>query len=219
MTGEEDQACGVGPEGPTPPAGARGRFSRPGPALAAALFAFALTGTVHAQDATAGKAKAAQCVACHGAGGSSTIGIIPSLAGQTARYVVVQLRDFKEGRRESVPMQPLLKDLSPADLQDLAAYFAAQPLADNGFKADPAKVARGKAKAAETLCTMCHLGEFKGQNEVPRVAGQQHDYVAAQLRAFRSGTRTNDAGTMSSVSKTLKDEDIEDLAHYLASLY
>jgi cytochrome c553 len=172
-----------------------------------------------AQDAAAGKAKAAPCVACHGAGGSSTNGIFPSLAGQTARYLYLQLRDYKEGRRENVRMQRFVAELSPSDMQDLAAYFAAQPLADNGFQADPARVARGKAKAAETLCTMCHLGEFKGQNEVPRVAGQQHDYVVSQLRAFKNGTRTNDAGTMSSVSKTLKDEDIEDLAHYLAALY
>jgi cytochrome c553 len=178
-----------------------------------------ITCNATAQDAAAGKAKAAPCATCHGTAGNSTNGVLPSLAGQTARYLFMQLRDFKEGRRESVPMQPLLKDLSPADLQDLAAYFAAQPLADNGFKADPAKVARGKAKAAETLCTMCHLGEFKGQNQVPRVAGQQHDYIVEQLRAFRSGRRTNDAGTMSAVAKTLKDEDIEDLANYLASLY
>jgi cytochrome c553 len=65
---------------------------------------------------------------------------------------------------------------------------------------------------------MCHLGAFKGQNEVPRVAGQHHDYIVKQLHDFREGRRTNDAGNMSSVSKTLSDQDIDDLAHFLSTL-
>jgi len=65
---------------------------------------------------------------------------------------------------------------------------------------------------------MCHLGGFLGQNEVPRVAGQQFDYIVAQLTAFKARTRTNDAGTMTSVAGTLKDQDIENLAHYIAGL-
>jgi len=65
---------------------------------------------------------------------------------------------------------------------------------------------------------MCHLGVFKGQNEIPRVAGLHHDYIVKQMKDFKAGRRTNDAGNMSSVSKTLSDEDIEDLAHYLATL-
>ena len=58
---------------------------------------------------------------------------------------------------------------------------------------------------------MCHLGGFSGQNEIPRVAGQQYDYVVKQLQDFKTGKRTNDAGNMASVSKTLSDQDIEDL--------
>ena len=86
------------------------------------------------------------------------------------------------------------------------------------FNADPERVAKGSAKAAETLCTMCHGGGFKGQNEIPRVAGQQHDYIVKQLGDFKAGRRTNDAGNMASVSKTLSDEDIENLAQYLTTL-
>jgi cytochrome c553 len=65
---------------------------------------------------------------------------------------------------------------------------------------------------------MCHLGEFAGQNEVPRVAGQHPEYVIKQLKAFKERSRTNDAGTMTSVARTLSDTDIENLAHYLANL-
>ena len=86
------------------------------------------------------------------------------------------------------------------------------------FEPDLDRVATGKKKSAEVLCTMCHLGEFAGQNEVPRVAGQHPEYVVRQLRDYRSRARTNDAGTMTAVARTLSDEDIENLAHYLASL-
>jgi cytochrome c553 len=117
-------------------------------------------------------------------------------------------------------MDPFLKELSRDDMFDLSAFFAAQklrPAAD--FKPDPVKVERGKKKSEEVLCTMCHLGGFMGQNEIPRVAGQHHAYVVKQLRDFKTAKRTNDAGNMSSVSKTLSDQDMDDLAHYLASLY
>jgi cytochrome c553 len=65
---------------------------------------------------------------------------------------------------------------------------------------------------------MCHLGGFSGQNEIPRVAGQQYDYIVKQMRDFKARTRTNDAGNMTSVSQGLSDEDIENIAHYITSL-
>jgi cytochrome c553 len=180
----------------------------------------ALLGThaAHAQDINAGRKKAEVCVACHGPNGNSTVPQFPILAGQTARYLYLQLKDFKEGRRAEAQMEPFIKDLSRDDMFDLAAFFAAQKPRGSDFKPDPAKVARGRAKADETLCTMCHLGGFKGQNEIPRVAGQHHAYVVKQMLDFRNARRTNDAGNMASVSKTLSDQDIDDLGHFLVTL-
>jgi cytochrome c553 len=172
-----------------------------------------------AQEVDAGRMKAEVCVACHGVNGNSTVPQFPILAGQTARYVYLQLKDFKEGRRSEPQMEPFVKDLSRQDMLDLAAFFAAQKPRPNSFKADPERVARGKKKADETLCTMCHLGGFIGQNEIPRAAGQHYEYTVKQLRDFKTARRTNDAGNMASVSKTLSDQDIEDLGHYLASLF
>jgi cytochrome c553 len=186
--------------------------------LHAAAFA-AITGGVSAQDVEAGRKKAEACVACHGPNGNSTDPAYPILGGQTSRYIYLQLKDYKEGRRSDPQMTPFVADLSRDDMLDLAAFYAAQRQLPLAFKPDPAKVVKGKAKASEMLCTMCHLGGFKGQNEIPRVAGQHHDYVVKQMKDFREGRRTNDAGTMVSVSRTLSDEDIEHLAQYLASLY
>jgi len=183
--------------------------------LLAAFFFLLAPPIAHSETS----AKAEPCFACHGPNGNSAVPQFPSLAGQTARYIYLQLRDFQEGRRNDPVMQPLAKALSRDDMLELAAFFAAQKLQPNSFKADPERAARGKAKADETLCTMCHLGNFAGQNEIPRVAGQQYDYVVKQLRDFKSRTRTNDAGNMTSVARTLSDRDIEDLAHYTASLF
>lgn len=163
-------------------------------------------------------AKAALCVACHGPNGNSTQSTFPILAGQTSRYLYLQLRDFQEGRRKDPQMEPIVKDLSREELRELADWFSKQKPVNTGFKQDPEKARLGRLKAEETLCTMCHLGGFAGQNEIPRVAGQHYDYVVKQLADFKARRRTNDAGNMTSVSNTLNERDIENLGHYLAGL-
>jgi len=185
--------------------------------LWALLLAFAARAAL-AQDVDAGRKKAEACAACHGPNGNSTQPQIPILAGQNFRYLYFELRDFKEGRRKHPIMDPLVASLSKEDMFDLAAYFAAQTPVSTQFSPDPAKAAKGKAKAEEVLCTMCHLGRFKGQNEIPRVAGQHYEYIVKQLHDFRAQRRTNDAGNMTSVAKTLSDTDIDDLAQYIAGL-
>ncbi len=162
--------------------------------------------------------KAATCLACHGVNGNSTMPGVPSLAAQNARYIYLQLRDYQEGRRDNPMMSPMAAGLSRDEMRELATYFSQQKLTSKNFKADPDKAKLGLAKANETLCAMCHLGEFKGQNEIPKVAGQNFDYVVSMLKAFKAKTRTNDAGNMTSVASTLSDEDIENLGHYISGL-
>ena len=168
--------------------------------------------------AVAPPAKAALCAACHGPQGNPVLAEMPALAGQTARYLYLQLRDFQEGRRSNALMSPMAKDLSRDEMRELGAWFAGQKLVPAPFQPDAAKARLGKVKANETLCTMCHLGGFAGQNEIPRVAGQPFDYVVKQLRAFKARERTNDAGNMTAVCATLTDADIDNLAHYIAGL-
>jgi len=175
-----------------------------------------INGTTWAADEM--PAKTAMCLGCHGVNGNSSMPGTPSLAAQNARYIYLQLRDFQEGRRENPIMSPMTAGLTRPEMQELANYFSKQKLSSKGFKADPDKAALGKAKADETLCAMCHLGEFIGQNEIPKVAGQNFDYVVKTLKDFKAKNRTNDAGNMTSVASTLSEQDIENLGHYIAGL-
>ena len=183
-------------------------------AITALLAFLAVSMNAYAQDVEAGKKKAEACVACHGPNGNSQSGMFPVIAGQNERYIYLQLRDYKEGRRNNAMMSAVAAGLEKQDMKDLAAYFAQQKQARTGFKADPARVLAGAKKAEESLCAMCHLGGLKGQNEVPRVAGQQPEYVISQLKAFKARERTNDAGNMTSLAQTLSEEDMINLAHW-----
>ena len=181
---------------------------------AVATFLLALPLVSHAEM----PAKAGACIGCHGPNGNSTMPGIPSLAAQNSRYLYLQLRDFQEGRRSNDMMTPMTAGLSKDDMREIADYYSKQKLSSKGFKADAEKAKLGKAKADETLCAMCHLGEFVGQNEIPKVAGQNYDYVVKSLTDFKAKTRTNDAGNMTSVASTLSATDIENLAHYISGL-
>ncbi len=158
------------------------------------------------------------CVACHGPNGNAIIPQNPSLAGQSWRYIYLQLKDFKEGRRTDPQMTPIVADLSRDDMIALGNWFAAQKPLPNQFKANSAKVAAGIKTSDAVLCPMCHLGGFAGQNEIPRVAGQNYEYVVKQLQDFKHRRRTNDAGNMTAVARTLSDQDIDNLAQYITTL-
>ena len=187
--------------------------------LSALLCGFPLSiAFAAAPDDPAIREKAQVCVVCHGPNGNSQNPDYPILAGQSWRYVYVQLKDFKEGRRSNPLMSPMAANLSRDDMIALGNFFAAQKPQTIAFKAEGVRVEAGKKVADAVLCPMCHLGGFVGQNEIPRVAGQYPQYVKKQLNDFKARRRTNDAGNMTSVAGTLSDEDIENLSHYIANL-
>ncbi|HQR10452.1 MAG TPA: c-type cytochrome [Casimicrobiaceae bacterium] len=193
-------------------------FLRAAAVLAASLVLSAPLAPAFAQAPPAAPPQAEICDACHGPNGNAVIPENPRLAGQTWRYIYIELKDFSEGRRTDPVMTPISKVLSRDEMIALGNWYAAQKPTPNPFKPDSAKVAAGRKVADAVLCAMCHGGAFVGQNEVPRVAGQNPEYVSKQLQDFKAKRRTNDAGNMTSVAHTLSDTDIENLAQYIASL-
>jgi cytochrome c553 len=186
-------------------------------ALAAAASCFASVPAYAAGDAAAGEAKAATCVACHGPAGNSTLANTPSLAAQPPLYVFYQLLQFREKRRSDPLMSPMAASLSDRDMQDLAAYFSAQKAVNANPAADAAKAEKGIAAAKREHCESCHAKGFVGQQHIPRLAGQGLDYLRVQLKGFKTGTRPDIDGSMASAAQTLSDDDIENLAVYLAT--
>ena len=178
-----------------------------------------LAPSARAQDPTRAEQMAQACAPCHGPNGNSTDPRYPILAGQTVKYAYLQLKDYKEGRRLDPDMTPVTANLGKEDMLALAVHFSEQKPISIRFKPDPERAARGKDRADVTLCTSCHQGQYQGQNEMPRVAGQYPQYLKKQLLAYKSRARTNDAATMTSLAATLSDEDIEDIVQYLAGLY
>jgi cytochrome c553 len=91
--------------------------------LTALLFA---SSSAMAGDVEAGKAKAVLCAACHGATGNSMNPMWPNLAGQKEQYLAKQIKAFRDGTRTDVMMAPMVAGLTDDDIDDLAAFFAAQ---------------------------------------------------------------------------------------------
>lgn len=166
------------------------------------------------------------CAACHGADGNSPLPANPSLAGQHADYLLKQMREFKSGIRGNAVMMGMLANLTDNDLRALAGYFASQkPNANSARDKDRALMGQGIYRggiAAKSVaaCAGCHAPDGSGiPAQYPRLAGQQSEYVVAQLKAFRAEGRVNDPNEMMrSVAANLNDKEISALAEYISGL-
>jgi cytochrome c553 len=197
---------------------ARNFFAQRGATVMFAVALFFSAAAAHAADAEAGRQKAQTCVACHGPDGNSTTPGIPSLSGQPTQFIANALFMFRLGNRQNPPMAPFVEKLTNADLNDLAAYFSAQKPTAPAGKLDAQKTAAGERIAAQNHCTSCHGAKLQGQQHIPRLAGQQADYLRTQLTGFRASTRFDLDGQMTSAVQGLTPADIELLAEYLSGL-
>jgi len=101
-----------------------------------------------------------------------------------------------------------------------ALLFAALLCASGATPAaDPAKVAAGKAVADRNFCGSCHMPAYQGQKHIARLAGQHYDYLVKELRGFKTRARFDIDGSMASAAQPLTDADVENVAHYLATIH
>jgi cytochrome c553 len=160
--------------------------------------------------------KAASCAACHGTPEKAPLPGMPSLAGQQSEFLALQLFLIRETLRDVPQMQGLLKGMSDADLADLGTYFSKQrPLQGRG-KPNAKLVGRGAEVATVRGCGTCHMPNFAGQRQIPRINGQTEDYLTATLRAYRDNKRSGSDTSMNAVMYGVSDGDIQALAHFLA---
>jgi len=176
-------------------------------------------------DLAKGEAKyAAVCAACHGADGNSGTPANPKLAQQHPAYLVKQLQEFKSGKRDNAIMKGFASALSDDDMRNISFWLADQK-ATTGFAKEKDLVRLGEriyrggiADRQIAACAGCHGPSGSGiPSQYPRLSGQHADYTSAQLNAFRSGARVNNA-QMTGVAAKMNDKEIKAVSDYIAGL-
>jgi cytochrome c553 len=205
--------------------------------LFAAMLAVPASVSSQVPDATAvaAREKAPQtaetlCAACHGPRGNSALPANPNLAGQDAGYIARQLHAFKSGARVNEIMKAMAAALTDEDMAALGAYYArqasgARPAAVQppGTQAQTVYLSGDEASGLPA-CAACHAPDGRGTTTYyPRLAGQHAEYLHAQLKSFKSGTRGKDGRDaqgriMWAVAQRLGDAQMQPLAEYLSAL-
>lgn len=160
-------------------------------------------------DAKAGEPLSAVCGGCHGAQGVSTDTATPSLAGQDEAYLVDAIKAYRTSRKRE-NMRLYITGLGEEDIRNIAAFYASQP-------------SRAAAEKGQTLvddltakCNRCHnAAAVTPAMPVPRIHGQDRDYLVMALRAYRDDRR--ESSTMHKMSLPYGDSIIESIATYYAS--
>lgn len=185
-------------------------------AHAAALAAVAWLAAAGSAAAQLRPELVAVCTACHGPGGNSQTASVPSLAGQPKLFIENQLVLIREGLREVAAMRETMSGMTDETIVALAAHFAAQPPAPKPVQVNPEKVQRGEATARRMLCGTCHLPDYAGQKQVPRLAGQDEAYLLQAMKQLRDAPGPGRDTIMAASLYGLGDAELADLAHYLA---
>lgn len=179
-----------------------------------------------AEAITAGKDRSLLCSHCHGVDGNSVQPGVPNLASQNPTYLLQQIDRFATGKRKNFVMNALAASFTMDDKINLAIYFSSQKLHPESY--DPVLAARGKP-IFDSVCYLCHGMNGNGGSDrgFARIAGQRPSYVILNLKRFRAVARhdvpadavVRQSPRMEQVTQNLSDQDIEDLANYVASLH
>ncbi len=177
------------------------------------------------------QAKLEYCETCHGLSGQGYYGYfpIPRLAGQQPKYLENQLRAFNERRRTNPVMANVAHSLSPSMVGALAAHFRdleSKPI--GGGPRDRAATGRtiyqeGLPESNVPACSACHGQEAKGQDEIPRLAGQLFPYTVKELTNWskergQGGTKDDTSAIMAPTAHNLTQSQISAIAAYLSYL-
>ena len=172
-----------------------------------------MIGAAHAQPAPE---LLATCAACHGPNGNSQIAKTPSLAGQPKVFIENQLVLIREGLRDVPEMKGVMTGIADETIIALAKHYAAQPLTPKSAPMNQDKVRLGAATSKKMLCGTCHLADYAGQNQVPRLSGQDEAYLLQAMKQFRDNPGPGRDTIMAASLYGLTDADLANLAHYLA---
>jgi Cytochrome c553 len=170
-------------------------------------------------SAAALEEKLAACLACHGATGQSVTPEVPSLGGQPVFYLTIQLLMFRDKLRVVEPMNQAMQGLTDDDLRSIAGHPAKLPPPKPvGGPIEQERMERPARSSSNTAVISAIKGNFSGEQNVPRLAGQREDYLAKAMREYKNNTRRGYDAAMADVLYPISDEQIGDLAYFLARL-
>jgi cytochrome c553 len=170
--------------------------------------------------------RVAPCLACHGHYGQSENPLVPSLGGQPAPYLLIQLYLFRENQRASTfkkddhmiqIMSEMTKGFTDDDLRAFSDFLAKLPAPPPPADTlDAARMTSGRALITGNRCNSCHNLDLSGRENIPHIANQREDFLAKTLRDYKDNTRHGYDGVMAEVLASISEAQIDDLAYYIA---
>ena len=124
---------------------------------------------------------------------------------------------IREGLREVAQMKGLLTNITDGEFTLLAKYFSEQKIAPGAGAVDATKRLRGAALSQRGMCGSCHLPDYSGREQMPRLAGQREDFLLTSMKEFRDGKATGRDTIMAATLRGLSDSELADMAHYFAT--
>ena len=182
-----------------------------------AFLLMAFLGALFGMPVQAGDSPLALCVECHQSEGALAAQL-PRIEGQHAEYLAREIEHFQDAHREGFPMRIIASTLPRAQIKAIASELAARPWDRRPELFDSIAAKAGAPLASALACSGCHGPAFRGAAAVPRLAGQNPEYLARQLRAFDHGHRQLSLPEAAVSMKGLSAAETHALAHYLASL-
>jgi cytochrome c553 len=190
--------------------------------MAALLICFA--GQSFGAETIAERAK--PCLACHGESGQSETPEVPSLGGQPAPYLLIQLYLFREQQRAAPErkndpliqvMTEMTRGFTDDDLRNFSDYLAKLPAPKPpGDTGDAARMEAARPLITQNRCNSCHGLDLAGRDNIPRIADQREDYLLRTLRDYKSNARHGYDGAMAEVLAPVSDQQLVELAYYIA---
>lgn len=180
------------------------------------LLVLTFSSSAMAQDNFNLEETVALCSACHGENGTPEEADTPIIWGQQFFYIYTQLKDYSAGRRQHDIMTGIASEYTRSQQKQIAQYFA-----EKEWPAIQASTQDGDDRLAQRAitggqCSACH-GKWNGDSRIPRLAGQQIDYLIRTMQDFKQEIRLNAPDKISTM-KQLEDETIAALSRFLGAL-
>jgi len=204
------------------------------------VFGFYSSGA-NAFDAESARDMMGVCATCHGEfGQGGSRGEYPRLAGQSEKYMAIQLEKFRARKRINFPMFPYTeeRDLSDEDIRGITSYLASIKLSTTPptFKGHEDALTRlqmmdkvmiisrsegditNGGKIYQKECASCHAKDGRGRGSFPMLVGQYTNYLMKQITSYLNAERPHDEDDSRGILAELKDTDIRDILAYLTSI-